>query len=184
MLVVSTEAELEEFLRNVIIPGDTVIVGIGSELRCDDGFGVYLARSLSNLLEKYSKRECVTVVDAGTVLESYLDILNSNKVSILLDAIEAPIPPSEIALLSGNEISDHRVVLSTHTIDVSLLLNLVTSEIFVVGTRPQCLDIRLGVTKPVAQAIQRTIKAVISVLENLGCIETPFCVGVKHCREF
>jgi len=174
VLVVSTEAELEELLRKVVIPGETAIVGMGSELRCDDGFGVYLARSLSNLLARYSKKECVTVVDVGTALESYLDVLNSKRVSILLDAIEAPIPPSDIALLSGNEISEHSVVLSTHTIDVSLLVGLVTSEVFVVGTRALCLDIRIGVTKPVAQAIQKTIKAIIRVLERYGCVESLF----------
>ncbi|MEM1622736.1 MAG: hydrogenase maturation protease [Sulfolobales archaeon] len=173
MLVVSTEAELEELLRRIIIPGETAIVGVGNELRCDDGFGVYLAKSLSNLLARYSKKECVTVVDANTALESYLDVLNSKKISVLLDVIEAPIPPSGIALLGGNEISGYRAILSTHTIDVGMLVGLVTSEILVVGTRPMCLDIRMGVSKPVAQAIQKTIRAIIRVLEGYGCVETP-----------
>lgn len=171
MLVISTEAELEELLKKIVIPRETIVVGIGNELRCDDGFGTYLARSLSNILARYSKKECIEVLDAGTALESYLDLLNSKKVVILLDAIEVSVPPSEVIVLNRDEIPDYRTTLSTHTIGIDVLLNLVDSEVYVVGTRPVCLDIRLGITEAVARAIRKVIKAVISVLGSYHCLE-------------
>lgn len=172
MLIVSTEAELEELLRKIVVPRETIVVGVGNELRCDDGFGTYLARSLSNLLSRYSKRECIEVVDAGTAPESYLDVLNSKRVVVLLDAVEVSIPPSEVIILNRDEIPNYRTALSTHTIGIDVLLDLIDSEVYIVGTRPLCLDIRLGVTEAVARAIRKVIKAAIGVLDSYGCLET------------
>ncbi|MDW8010772.1 MAG: hydrogenase maturation protease [Sulfolobales archaeon] len=164
-----SEEELREFLGKVVIPGSTAVVGIGNELRCDDGFGVYLARSLSNLLARYSRRTCVVVVDAGTSLESYLDILNTAKVSIILDTVEAPVPASEIVVLDRHDIPKYSTTLSTHTMGMDLVLSLVESSIYVIGTRPVCLDVKIGVTKPVARAIQKIVKAFIYVLKHMEC---------------
>lgn len=171
MRTVSNEAELETLLRRIIVPGETVVVGVGSELRCDDGFGPYIARSLLNFLARYSRRECVVVVDAGTALESYVDILNTKKTAVILDAVEASVPYSEIVLLDRDDVPKYSATLSTHTIGFDVLLTLVKSDIYIVGTRPQCLDFRLGVTKPVARAIQAVIKAFIGVLREHRCLE-------------
>lgn len=172
MMVVSTEAELEELLKKILIPRQTIVVGVGNELRCDDGFGTYLARSLSNILARYSREECVEVVDAGTAPESYLGVLNSKRVVVFLDAIEASAPPSEVIVLDKGEIPHYRTTLSTHSIGIDVLLSLLNSEVYVVGARPLCLDIRLGVTGAVARAMGKVIKAVIKVLGDYGCLET------------
>lgn len=174
MIVVSTESELEAYLKEIIIPGETVVAGLGNELRCDDGFGVYVTRSLSNFLARYSKRECLTIIDVGTSLESYIDVLNTRRVCIVLDVIEVPTSYSDVVLLKRDEIPSYRMPLSTHTIHIDSLLGLVGSEIYVIGTRPVCLDIKLGVTRPVAQAIQKVVKAVIGVLRGYDCLETPY----------
>ncbi|MCX8184418.1 MAG: hydrogenase maturation protease [Sulfolobales archaeon] len=171
MVVIVSEEELKLFLERVLIPGESVVVGIGNELRCDDGFGVYLARSLSNLSAKYSKRKCLLVIEAGTAVESYLDILSTAKISLILDVVEAPIPLSEIVVLSRSDIPKYPTSLSTHTIGIDTLLSLVKSDIYVIGTRPICLDVRLGVTKYVAEAIRKIVKAFIYVLERRGCIK-------------
>lgn len=171
MRTVSKEAELETLLKQIFVPGDTVVMGVGSELRCDDGFGSYVARSLLNLLARYSRRECVVIVDAGTAPESYIDVLNTKKTAIILDAVEVSAPYSEIILLDRDEVPKYTTTLSTHTIGFDVLLTLVKSGTYIIGTRPLCLDFKLGVTKPVARAIQVVIKAFIGVLREYCCLE-------------
>ncbi len=173
VMVLSSAEELAKLLKEIVVPGETVVVGVGSELRCDDGFGVYLARSLGSLLARYSTRECLVVVEAGTALESYLDVLNSKRISILLDAVEAPLPPSDIAVLYRGEIPAYREVLTTHTIGIDALLNFIESDVYVVGTRPMRLDVGLGVSEPVARAIRKVLRAFLEVLDSHGCMEAP-----------
>ncbi len=180
MIVSSSEEDLRKLLEKIVIPGEAVVVGVGSELRCDDGFGVYLARSLGNLLARYSRRECLVVVDAGTALESYVDVLNSRRISIVLDAVEAPVSPSDVVLLHRNEIPVYRGILSTHAIGIDALLNLVKSEVYVIGTRPTCLDVRLGVSESVARAVQKVLRAFVGVLVGYECLEAPLLDRVRR----
>jgi len=162
---------LSKFLESVIAPGETVVVGLGSELRCDDGFGSYVASALSNIVSRYSQRECVEVVNAGTAPEAYLGILSSRRVVILVDAVLAQPNPPSLVVLRRDEIPSQGTSLSTHSLDLKLLLDLIEGEVYLVGTRPQCLELGLGVTEPVARAIKEVLKAFLEALKKLQCIK-------------
>jgi len=172
MIVLQGSRDLSRFLESVIAPGETVVVGLGSELRCDDGFGSYVTVALSNIVSRYSQRSCVEVVNAGTAPEAYLDVLSSKRVLILVDAVLAQPEPPSLVVLRRDEIPSQGVSLSTHSLDLKLLLDLIGAEVYLVGTRPLCLELSLGVTEPVARAIKELIKAFLEALKNLNCIKT------------
>jgi hydrogenase maturation protease len=171
VIVFRDSRELSRFLGSVIAPGETVVVGLGSELRCDDGFGVYVASALSNVVSRYSRRNCVEVVNAGTAPEAYLDTLSSRRVVVLVDAVLAQPEPPAIVVLRKEEVPPQGISLSTHSLDLRLLLDLVGGEVYLVGTRPQCLELNLGVTKPVARAIREVVVAFLEALKSLRCIK-------------
>lgn len=171
MLLLENENEIKKFLETIVTQDKVLIVGVGNELRCDDGFGVYVARALENILAKYSKEDHLTVVDAGTSLESYLDLMNSSKVTIILDVIEAPAPYSKVIVLQKHEIPDHGSSLSTHSIELGVLLGLVRGDVYVVGTRPVCLSYNVGVSSSIAEVIRIIIKAFLEVLIDHGYLD-------------
>jgi hydrogenase 3 maturation protease len=164
MLLLESDEQIKEFLEKVVTRSGVLVVGAGNELRCDDGFGVYVARALQNLLTRYSGRRSLAVIDAGTALESYLDLMSSSEVMILLDVVEAPAPFSKVILLQKHEIPSYSDALSTHSIGLGTLLNLISGDVYVIGTRPACLDFKVGVSSPVAEVIQALIRVFIDVL--------------------
>ncbi|MCC6047863.1 MAG: hydrogenase maturation protease [Desulfurococcaceae archaeon] len=171
MIVLQDSRELSRFLESIIVPGETVVVGLGNELRCDDGFGVYVALALSNVVSRYSKRRCVEVVNAGTAPEAYLDTLSSRRVVVLVDAVLAQPEPPTIVVLRKEEVPPQGISLSTHSLDLRLLLDLVEGEVYLVGTRPRCLELNLGVTESVARAIKEVVGAFLEALKSLRCIK-------------
>jgi len=172
VIVFQGSEDLSRFLESAIAPGETVVVGLGSELRCDDGFGSYVAVALSNIVSRYSQRDCVEVVNAGTAPEAYLGVLSNKRVVILVDAVLVQLEPPSLVVLRKEEIPPQGTSLSTHSLDLKLLLDLIGGEVYLVGTRPQCLELSLGVTEPVARAIREVIKAFLEALKNLHCIKT------------
>jgi len=170
-MVFQDSRDLSEFLESVIVPGETLVVGLGSELRCDDGFGSYVAVALSNIVSRYSQRECVEVVNAGTAPEAFLGILSSKRVVILVDAVLAQPNSPYLVVLRRDEITPQGTNLSTHSLDLKLLLDLIEGEVYLVGTRPYCLELSLGVTEPVARAIKEVLKAFLEALKKLQCIK-------------
>ncbi len=168
VLILEDENEVKKFLETIVTRGRVLVVGVGNELRCDDGFGVYIARALENILARYSKGDYLTVVDAGTSLESYLDLMINSEVTILLDVIEAPVPYSKVVVLQKHEIPVYGGSLSTHSIELGTLLDLVSGDVYVVGTRPTCLDFNVGVSNSIAGVIRVIIKAFLDVLIDHG----------------
>lgn len=173
VLVLDSPEELKTFLSRVIVPGRTAVIGVGNELRCDDGFGSYIAKSLANILVEYSRRKCLVVVDAGTGLEAYIDLLEAGDVILILDAIEAPVAESKIVVIDRNEIPEYSALLSTHNIGFDVLMRFIRGDLYVVGTRPFCLDLKLGVSRSVSHVIQVIIKTLVEVLRDYECIKLP-----------
>ncbi len=116
------------------IKGKVVILGIGNELRGDDGFGPYVAESLQG---KVSAR----IFNCGTALENYYNpIVKENPDAIiLLDIVDFNGPFGEIGVFEKGDIL--KVGFSTHNISprvfIELLESSLKSDIIMVGVKPR-----------------------------------------------
>lgn len=126
----------EEFLGALKgrVKGGVVILGIGNELRGDDGFGPYLIESLKG-------RVGARLFNCGTALENYYNpvVKENPDVIILLDIAGFNGPIGEIAVFEKDDIL--KVGFSTHNISpkvfIELLEKSVDADIIMIGVKPK-----------------------------------------------
>lgn len=116
---------------------EVVIIGIGNRARGDDGVGCRVAEMLSDL-------SGVKVINAGTVLENYIEPILKEKPSriLLVDACKFGGQPGEFRLFP---ISDfHQLIsggFSTHTLSLAPLAELLATEshaqVWLLGIEPR-----------------------------------------------
>jgi hydrogenase maturation protease len=79
----------------------TLVVGIGSTIRGDDGVGVHAVRRL----QLRDALPDVDIVELGTAGLALLDIVEGYDRLIVLDAIESGAPPGTVRVLSGEDVA-------------------------------------------------------------------------------
>lgn len=127
----------DEFLDGLKdrVKGKVVLLGIGNELRGDDGFGPYVVESLRGRVD-------AAVFNCGTVLENYYNpIVKENPdVIILLDIANFNGPFGEIGIFEKDDIL--KVGFSTHNISPKVFIELLENSIrkayiIMVGVKPK-----------------------------------------------
>ena len=126
----------DEFLEALKgrVKGKVVILGIGNELRGDDGFGPYVAEALKGKVE-------AVVYNCGTVLENYDNPIVKERpdVIILLDIINFNAPFGEMGVFEKDDIL--KVGFSTHNVSprvfIELLESSIKADIIMVGVKPK-----------------------------------------------
>jgi hydrogenase maturation protease len=79
----------------------TLVAGIGSTIRCDDGVGVHVARQL----KARSSYKNVDIIELGTAGLALLDYVGGYDRLIVLDAIVTGSPPGTVHELTGDEVT-------------------------------------------------------------------------------
>jgi len=79
----------------------TLIVGIGSTIRGDDGVGVHAVRRL----QEHRLPEEVTVLELGTAGLTLLDLVAGYDRLIVFDAMVSGAPPGTVRVLTGDEVA-------------------------------------------------------------------------------
>ncbi len=131
---------------------NTVIVGIGNELRGDDAAGVEVVR----LLKKREKTNDI-LIDAGTVPENYLGKISkiNPDVIILIDAADMEQPPGTVRELNSEDLGSFSF--STHSGSLSLVIDFLKQEtkadIYLIGIQPENRSIGAEMSNKVRQAI-------------------------------
>jgi hydrogenase 3 maturation protease len=140
---------LKHFLKN---PEKIVILGIGNEMRGDDGLGSILAQKLANL-----KNRNITVFDGKTVPENFTGAIKKETPShiILLDAVEMNEPPGHIKLVTKEEIANYSI--STHAMPLSFLIKYLESttpaEIMLLGIQPENMDLICEISPKIQESL-------------------------------
>ncbi|WP_292614401.1 hydrogenase maturation peptidase HycI [Methanobacterium sp. BAmetb5] len=129
-----------------------VILGIGNEMRGDDGLGSVLAQKLV----PYEK-ENLTVFDGKTVPENFTGAIKREAPShiIILDAVKMNESPGHIRLVAKEEIGNYSI--STHALPLSFLIKYLESthpaKIMLMGIQPQNMDLN----HPISPEIQKSM---------------------------
>ena len=131
------------------IKGKIVILGIGNEIRGDDGFGPYLANALKGKVS-------AVVFNCGTVLENYYNpvVKENPDVIILVDIVGFEGPYGEIGVFEKDDIL--KVGFSTHNISpkvfIELLERSVKADIMMIGVKPKTTAFGEDLTDEVKEA--------------------------------
>lgn len=142
-----------------------MILGIGNDMRGDDGLGSILAQKLSIL-----ENENITVFDGKTVPENFTGAIKKEIPShiILLDAVEMNKPPGHIKLVSKEEIANYSI--STHAMPLSFLIKYLESttpaEIMLMGIQPDNMDLICEISPKIQESLNYVLKLFKHVLKN------------------
>jgi hydrogenase maturation protease len=152
-----------------------LVAGIGNIFLGDDGFGVEVAQRL----RQRPVRPAVRVEDFGIrgVHLAY-ELLDGYDTLVLVDAMATGEPAGTVVVMEPDR-SVHALdesvgpALEAHSMDPVVVLDLVArlggslDRVVVVGCEPESLDDGIGLSVPVAGAVDRAIGAIESLLEDL-----------------
>ncbi len=158
-------------------PGRVLVAGVGNIFLGDDGFGVETVRRLSG----HPLPDAVEVVDFGVrgVHLAY-QLLDGYRALVLVDATARGGPPGTVYLIEAaapGQVEPGSPVLDGHRMGPDAVLALLATlsagtggtpprRVLVVGCEPQSLEEGIGLSAPVAAAVDEAVGVVLDVLRG------------------
>lgn len=153
---------MKKFLKN---HGKIVILGIGNEIKGDDGLGPNIVWKLNDLFEN---NDDVIVFDGGTVPENYTSLIRNEEPThiILVDAVEMKKEPGYIRVVQKEEIAKYNI--STHAMPISFLIKFmettIGARIILVGMQPKNMELAEGISKEVEKSIEIVVNTLFELI--------------------
>lgn len=161
-------------------PVRVLVAGVGNIFLSDDGFGV---EAVGRLAAAGALPDGVETTDTGVrgVHLAYR-ILDGYDTVVLVDATCRGRPPGTVYLIDASEpevAGPQDTLVDGHRMTPGTVLRLLDTlcagtgcdrprRILVVGCEPQCLDEGIGLSAPVAGAVDEAVALVLRVLEGSG----------------
>lgn len=162
------------------------ILGVGSILMTDEGFGVRVIQALDR---QYDFAENVSVVDGGVLGLNLLGVLTEADHLIVIDAIRNKGEPGDLFRLTGDAIPERiRAKNSLHQVDFLEALTLCQAvddvpETVILGVQPQDIDtLSVELTPTVAQQVGPVIDMVLKELDRLDVAYFPKAAADEQNR--
>ena len=161
----------------------TAVIGLGTPLMGDDGFGLV---ALARLRDEWSL-DGVELADGGTWGMSLLPLIEDSDRVVILDAIAAGASPGEVVVLERERLPIYLTrKLSPHQIDLRDVLaaaefrGRLPAETVAIGVQPHSVELGLGLSAEVESAVDGALDVVIARLRQWGhrCLpleEAAFC---------
>src|SRR4051812_37015047 len=145
----------------------TLIAGIGNIFNGDDGFGSEVAR----LLAAQPVPPGVRVEDYGIrgVHLAY-ELLEGYDLVVLIDAVARGDPPGTVYVLEPSLEFEDVPPLDSHQMDPRAVLGMVADmggtigQLLLVGCEPESMAEGIGLSAPVAGAVQSAARAVLEII--------------------
>ncbi len=151
---------------------EIMILGIGSILFSDDGFGIRVAQKIER---EYEFPDQVLVVDGGVLGINLLGVISKPQHLIVVDTMRNRGRPGDIYRLEGDAIPERiRAKNSLHQVDFLEALTLCQAldhvpQTVVIGVEPQDIQTLALVLTPVIESrIDPVIRMVLAELTRLG----------------
>ncbi len=136
-----------------------MILGIGNDMRGDDGVGSVLAQELMKL---FHERENIIVFDAKTVPENFTGAIRAKHPShvILVDAVKMNKKPGDTQLITKEQIDNFNV--STHAMPLSFLIKYLEStcgaKLIILGIQPKNMNLVGEISMEIQESIDEILK--------------------------
>ncbi len=140
------------------------ILGIGNDLRTDDGLGLFIVKELK------TKHPNVFIENVGSVPEAFarpLADFGAERV-IMIDAADMRKPVGHIELVTKDRIGG--IAISTHSMPLSFLMQYLEDQTggktILLGVQPQSIVFGEGLTPAVEEVSRKLISEIDSMLTN------------------
>jgi len=151
---------------------EIMILGIGSILFSDDGFGIQVVQKLE---KEYEFPDNVLVVDGGVLGINLLGVISKPKHLIVVDTMRNHGKPGDLYRLEGDAIPERiRAKNSLHQVDFLEALTLCQAldnvpKTVIIGVEPEDIQTLSLVMTPIVQSkVDEVIRGVLSELDRLG----------------
>ena len=152
--------DLVEFLKAY---KKLVIMGIGNDIRGDDGIGPYIVENIKHL-----ESSNVSILNATTVPENFTGKIRKIDPThiIIVDAVIMNEGPGKIKIVKKEEVAG--VSISTHSMSLSYLVNYLELEkpynILFIGIEPESMELGQGLSPLVKSSSDEIIKIFTEIL--------------------
>jgi len=143
------------------------ILGIGSDLRADDGAGMLAAEEIKRFLAKNKRHILAKVFLGGTAPENLTGEIKRFKPThiIMIDSVDFSKRPGTIVTLKPADVGEG-VSFSTHKMPARILVDYLRSSfectVFIVGIQSKLLDFG----KPMSKSVLRAAKEVAKIING------------------
>jgi hydrogenase maturation protease len=151
---------------------EIMILGIGSILFSDDGFGIQVIQRIE---KEYEFPDNVLVVDGGVLGINLLGVISKPRHLIVVDTMRNHGKPGDLYRIEGDAIPERiRAKNSLHQVDFLEALTLCQAldnvpKAVIIGVEPEDIQTLSLVLTPTVQAqVQPAIEMVLKELERLG----------------
>lgn len=150
-------------------PPRTLVAGVGNIFLGDDGFGPEVARRLQSCTLPDGAR--VKDYGVGGIHLAY-DVAEGLDLLVLVDTVSRDVAPGTLALLEVGQDDLPTVAVDAHAMDPAAMLATVETlggqrpRTLLVGCQPSVLDAHMGLSGPVAAAVDRAVDAVVHLLDE------------------
>lgn len=135
----SFESQLSSFLEGY---DKLIVLGVGNELKCDDGIGPYIINKLK--CENIEDKKSLLFINAETVPENFTGKIRKEKPShlIIVDACLMGGEPGDMKIVNRYDFAD--IGISTHSMSLSFFVRYLEKDtdfgIIFVGIEPESMD--------------------------------------------
>ena len=159
-------------------PANTLILGIGNTLLCDEGVGIH---ALNLFQSYYPDLPNLTYIDGGTLsftLAAYIEDCDN---LIVLDAAELKAPAGTVKTMAGEQMdaflgaarrSPHEVSL-LDLFDIARLTESLPLNRALVGIQPGHIGWGMSPTEPVERALPAAVNEVVKLLMQWDQFQVP-----------
>ena len=153
--------------------GRYAVLGLGNRLESDEALGGLVVERLQDdpsLLAPLPAPDDVELVDGGTVGLGLIPYLTGLDGLVVVDAINAGVPPGTLIDLEGSTLMRHEQVMSVHDLGAGELLGALhvmeawPRRVRVVGLEPQAIELGLELTEPVAAGVPGLLDRIVEHL--------------------
>ena len=159
----SFESQLENFLDGF---EKLIVLGVGNELKCDDGVGPYIIKRLQEQIVEDKGR--LLFIDAQTVPENFTGKIKKENPThvIIVDACLMGRQPGDIKIVDKDDFAN--IGISTHSMSLSFFVKYleqdIDSGIIFVGIEPESMDYADNPTEKVEKAANEFIAILKGIL--------------------
>ena len=159
----SFESQLRNFLEDC---EKLIILGVGNELKCDDGVGPYIIKKLKE--ENIEDNKKFLFIDAKTVPENFTGKIRKEKPThlIIVDACLMDGKPGDMKIVNKYDFAD--IGISTHSMSLSFFVRYLEKDtefgIIFVGIEPESMDYADKPTPKVEEAANEFVKILKEII--------------------
>ena len=161
------KAELKNRLKEAT---RIAVLGVGSELRGDDGAGIKVAQELKESFKEHSGHSAVEVFLGGTAPENLTGAIKRFNPShlIIIDSADFRSRPGGMKILEPEDIGG--LSFSTHRMPIKMLAEYlcqsINCQVIIIGLKPRSIDFGKSLSKEVARSVKVLSTIIQQIISN------------------